>query len=154
MLIRLAQIQEADNIVSLLNETTLDLHHKGILQWTYPWNKEEIAQQIINSTVYVFLADEHIIGTFRIENTSSLFFRDSEIYYLSQIALSPASQGRNMGSAITEFACSYARTMNKALFLDCWAGNETLKAFYKRNGFEHIGDYPEEDYFISVFRFM
>jgi hypothetical protein len=43
--------------------------------------------------------------------------------------------------------------MNKTLYLDCWAGNEKLKEFYFNNGFEYVGDFPEEDYFISVFKF-
>lgn len=154
MQIRLAHLEDVDNIVALLNETTLDLHNKGIQQWTYPWNKDEIKQQVIDSTVYVSLAEGHIIGTFRIENTNRPLFIDAEIYYLSQIAVSPAFQGGTIGSAITAFACSFAKKMNKALYLDCWAGNEVLKAFYQRNGFEYIGDYPEENYFISVFRCM
>jgi hypothetical protein len=37
--------------------------------------------------------------------------------------------------------------------IDCWAENEKLKDFYSKNGFEYLGDFAEEDYLISIFKF-
>jgi hypothetical protein len=39
------------------------------------------------------------------------------------------------------------------LYLDCWAGNKKLRNFYSNAGFDFIGDFPEEDYMISVFKY-
>ncbi|MGV2941336.1 GNAT family N-acetyltransferase [Mesobacillus sp. LC4] len=64
----------------------------------------------------------------------------------------PEYQGKGYGSVITSWSCQYARQLVEELYLDCWAGNEKLKNFYSENGFEYVGDFPEEDYYISVFK--
>jgi RimJ/RimL family protein N-acetyltransferase len=37
------------------------------------------------------------------------------------------------------------------ILLDCWAGNEKLRAFYEKSGFKLLGEFPENDYEIAVF---
>ncbi|WP_454099323.1 GNAT family N-acetyltransferase [Metabacillus sp. SLBN-84] len=73
--------------------------------------------------------------------------------YLSQLAILPAHQGKGIALYITEFACSYAMSVKKKIYLDCWAGNEKLKNFYLKAGFDFQGDLPEGDYSISIFTF-
>ncbi|MFF2796389.1 GNAT family N-acetyltransferase [Lysinibacillus xylanilyticus] len=96
-----------------------------------------------------------IIGTFCINEIDNIneFPVELNSKYLSQIAILPEFQGRNFGSSITQFACSFVKGLRKTLYLDCWAGNEKLKEFYSRNGLEYIGDFPEEDYYISIFKY-
>ncbi len=38
------------------------------------------------------------------------------------------------------------------LYLDCWAGNKKLRNFYLESGFIYMGDYPEDDYYISIYK--
>ncbi|AVK86606.1 hypothetical protein C3943_25600 [Lysinibacillus sp. B2A1] len=95
------------------------------------------------------MLDKKIIGTFcisEIEKTNE-FSVEAKSKYLSQIAILPEFQGKNFGSSITQFACSFVKELKKTIYLDCWAGNEKLKEFYLRNGLEYIGDFPEEDYY-------
>nr|WP_283164714.1 GNAT family N-acetyltransferase [Lysinibacillus sp. Bpr_S20] len=138
-----------------MNEVTLNLQQKGIHQWEYPWDNIKIKNQIKNNFLYILIVAEEIIGTFCINDIENIneFSLDDKGKYLSQIAILSKFQGKNIGSAITKFACVFANGLDKTLYLDCWAGNEKLKQFYSRNGLEYIGDFPEENYFVSIFKY-
>lgn len=155
MEIRLSRVEDLKRIVYILNAVTLHLIQKGISQWDYPWEEDKIVNQIKNNFSYVLLANDEIIGAFCINEIDYIneLPVDVKSNYLSQIAILPEFQGKNFGSAIINFTCSFSKRLNKALYLDCWAGNEKLKYFYSRNGLEYIGDFPEEDYFTSIFQY-
>lgn len=155
MVIRLATLDDKGIVLDILNKVTLDLHGKGIQQWEYPWDADKLVSEIKKNYVYVLLKDENIIGTFCIKEIDELseFKIDSRSNYLSQIAILPYYQGNKLGSVITNFACAYVKEGSKTLYLDCWAGNQKLKDFYLNNGFTYEGDFPEDDYFISIFKF-
>lgn len=155
MKIRLATANDSQKVVNVLNKATLDLHKKGIYQWDYPWNGNNIINEITNNHMYVLLLDEEIVGTFCIKDIdclSKLTFQ-SKSFYLYQIAILPEYQGNSYGSELTSFVCSFAKERNETIYLDCWAGNKKLKKFYLNNGFVYLGDFPEADYFISIFKF-
>lgn len=155
MLIRKANGLDRHRVVEILNEATLDLHEKGVRQWSYPWKEEDISEDIENQYCYVLLIHKNIIGTFFISEINRLSGVDvpKGSFYLSKITLIPDYQGKQLGKEIVRFACNYTSVNKKELFLDCWAGNETLKAFYSNSGFKQLGDFPEKDYMISVFHF-
>lgn len=152
---RLAKLDDLQQLLYILNIATLDLQQKGIHQWDYPWDNNKIVNQIKNNFSYVLILDKKIIGTFCISeiDKTNEFSIEVKSKYLSQIAILPEFQGKNFGSSITQFACSFVKELKKTLYLDCWAGNEKLKEFYSRNGLEYIGDFPEEDYYISIFKY-
>jgi GNAT superfamily N-acetyltransferase len=152
--IRLAELNDKDSIVELLNKVTLHLHGKGVNQWTYPWNADEIKQDIENELVYVLVLEDLIIGTFSIKDTDDI---NTDLIehgnkYLYRIAILPEYQGKNRGLNIIRFSLDYSRNMGKSLYLDCWAGNEKLRSFYSSTGFDFMGNVQEEDYFVSVFK--
>jgi ribosomal protein S18 acetylase RimI-like enzyme len=153
--IRLARLEDLKRILYILNITTLDLKQKGIDQWDYPWDDKKITYQVMNNNSYVLLLNNEIVGTFCINEVTNIskLLVGPESKYLSQIAVIPEYQGRNLGNKVTDFACSLVRGLNKTLYLDCWAGNKKLKKIYLSNGFDFIGDFPEEDYFISIFKY-
>lgn len=153
--IRSAEIKDRGSIVCILNKVTLYLHENGINQWCYPWNYYEIEKDIKSGHVYVMTENDLIIGTFSmkdIDNLASLLIEHGS-KYLYRVALLPEHQGENLGIKVINYACEYAGSLEKALYLDCWAGNEKLRSFYRSAGFVFLGDFPEEDYFISVFKF-
>jgi len=133
----------------------MHLHNTGIKQWTYPWLSEDLEQDIVMGYTYVLSMNNNVIGTFTIRDVKTLSYlslkEPSKAF--CQIAILPEYQGKNLGSKITSYACSYARRLDQSLYLDCWAKNERLKAFYSNNSFEYIGDFPEEDYNISAFQY-
>ncbi|MFS1511598.1 GNAT family N-acetyltransferase [Chengkuizengella sp. SCS-71B] len=154
MYIRLAKLKDLQHVLNVLNKVTLALQKKGINQWEYPWDVDNIKSEIKNNYTYV-LIDTEIIGAFCIKEIDYLseLTLESNSKYLCKIAILPEYQGKNFGSKIIEYACSSANDVNKTMYLDCWAGNEKLKKFYLNHGFDYQGDFPEEDYFISIFKF-
>ena len=152
--IKIAKIDDTSLIVELLNCVTLNLHKKNINQWTYPWNINEIEDEINKKHIYIFTKELKIIGTFSLKDIDENFiFIKSSGIYLYRIAILPEYQGKNIGKEIINYACEYSKHLNKLLYLDCWAGNEKLRKFYTEVGFDFSGDFPEEDYMVSVFKY-
>ena len=155
MRIRLATLNDQQQVLDVLNKVTLDLHQKGINQWDYPWHANECSIDIEKNYAYVLLIEDKIVGTFFIKDIDCL--SDLKIYskskYLYQIAILPDYQRNKLGSVIMNFACNLATDVNKAIFLDCWSENDKLKKFYVINGFENQGDFPEDNYFITIYKY-
>jgi hypothetical protein len=95
MKIRLATSNDQQQVMNVLNKTTLGLQKKGIYQSDYPWDVNKFAREIKNNYTYVLSLDEEIVGTFCIKDIDSLseLTFDSKSYYLSQIAILPEYQG-------------------------------------------------------------
>lgn len=149
-----AQPHHMDVILGLLNEVTLDLHHKGIHQWKYPWVQSDIEPDVTQGNLCLAMIEEHIIGTFSLKAAANQNFpiTDNSLY-LYRIAISPALQGKKIGLEILAEVKKRSHALNKKVYLDCWAGNQKLRRFYLNAGFKYIGDFPEEDYTISVFKY-
>jgi GNAT superfamily N-acetyltransferase len=152
MEIRLAKQGDLKAILNVLNAAALTLHEKGISQWEYPWDEKELVDQM--EFLYVVTVDNQVIGIFGIKDIDCLneYLVEPSSNYLYQIAILPGYQGKGFGQGITFWAREYANGLGKPLYLDCWAGNQKLKRFYQENGFDYVGDFPEENYYISVFR--
>jgi GNAT superfamily N-acetyltransferase len=85
------------------------------------------------------------------------------IWYLHSLMLNPEFQGQGLGRVFLRQLLSIleletnARDKSKeevkgvSIVLDCWAGNDKLRAFYEAVGFKLLGLFPEEDYEIAVF---
>lgn len=153
-LIRLAESNDNGTIVELLNKVTLNLHEKGINQWVYPWNPDEIEFDIEKGLIYVLLSDDMIAGTFSIKDTDNMDtgLIEPDNKYLYRIAILPEFQGKNLGKEIVKFALNYSAKMDKSLYLDCWSGNRKLRDFYSGAGFNLCGIVPENDYTVCVFK--
>lgn len=139
----------------ILNDVTEDLVSKDIYQWDYPCDENTIKNDIDNEKVYMILVDSHPVGTFSIEKLSNLendFYRKVEGGYLYRVALLPRIQGVGYGKQILEYIKRECINNNYSLYLDCWSGSERLKRFYNKAGLKYIGDFPEKDYSISIFR--
>jgi ribosomal protein S18 acetylase RimI-like enzyme len=152
--IRLAEKVDISAIVDLLNKVTLNLHQKNINQWTYPWDFEEISIDLKN--IYLITLNNLIVGTFSLKDmniNAALHIIKSNNLYLYRIAILPECQGKNIGLKVINYACEISKDSKKILYLDCWAGNVNLKNFYFKAGFDFCGDFPEDDYMISVFKY-
>lgn len=154
--IRLAEKSDLGQVVEVLNKVTLTLHKKNIQQWRYPWNPEEIAEDIENGNMYVVVMEKNIIGSFSLRHMDTnlvIHVREPNNLYLYRIAILPEHQGKNIGNKITDYAIEISKKLGKNLYLDCWAGNVKLRAFYSKAGLTYCGDFPEEDYEISVYKY-
>ena len=74
-------------------------------------------------------------------------------WFLYGLIISPDFQGQGLGRVLLDGICrQQAFAAPAVLLLDCWAGNAKLRQFYLKAGFEFLGEFPEEDYEIAVFR--
>ncbi|WP_185806776.1 GNAT family N-acetyltransferase [Bacillus sp. HMF5848] len=153
MEIKAATVKNLLEVYQILNEAAHHLHNKGVQQWTEAFDKDVLAESIEQNYIYLLIDETTSIGTFSLTMINHLNSIDIQpnSYYFSKIALLPKWQGYGLGSLIISFAISQANMENKALYLDCWAGNKKLKDFYINQGFTYLGDFREDTYFISIF---
>ncbi len=154
--IQKAVFSDACALTELLNEATADLHRRGIRQWETPWDPEEIRREITGGRVWSAWGGGALAGTFSLRPLESAHWLPGDAkpggqWYLYRVALHPARQGKGEGRTLVRFASRLAEAAKKDLYLDCWAGNDTLRRFYTSAGFDTIGIFPEEDYKIAVF---
>ncbi len=151
-----AKPEDTPGLVGLLNAVTERLHQRAIHQWNDPWKADAIEADIVRNSVFLLWEPERIIGTYSFKTLESNPWRSknrSQSLYLYRIALHPDYQGKAIGKKLVFHALAMGRRQRMEVWLDCWAGNEKLKQFYRAAGFLHAGDFPEEDYRISVFYF-
>lgn len=144
-------------VKKILNDVTEDLVSKDIYQWNFTCDENTIKNDIANEKVYIILVEGHPVGTFSIEELCNLkndFYRKVEGRYLYRVALLPRIQGVGYGKQILEYIKEECINNNYSLYLDCWSGNERLKRFYNKSGLKYMGDFPENDYNISIFKVM
>ena len=156
MEIGIAATSELEGILEVLNAATKKLLDKKVEQWKYPWETVPIEADIREKLQYSVKSGNRTIAVFSVKDISCNPWEpegcDNQCY-LYRIAVHPDVQGTGVGEAIWAWVKAYAEHENKTVYLDCWAGNEKLKAFYSKAGFTHLGEFPEEDYQISVFRY-
>jgi GNAT superfamily N-acetyltransferase len=74
------------------------------------------------------------------------------IWFLSKLMIDPARQGNGLGYILLDgIRADVTRRGAGAIALDCWSGNETLRAFYARAGFKLHGVFPASGYEVAVF---
>lgn len=153
--IRPALAQESDAVLDILNRAKDKLLAKGIQQWTSPWKADTIRQSIESGEQFVAIQNGQAVAVFKLSSQSSNRLVEATQpgnLYLIQLAVDPGKQNQGIGKGVIEQILQFAAEHGKTLYLDCWAGNHKLKAFYRGCGLESLGDFPEEDYFITVFR--
>ncbi len=152
--IRQAETQDSGLIVDILNRATNKLLEKGVRQWSWPWQLETINQAIKAREQVLGIENGEIVAVFKLsdrsENPAVEEARPGNLY-LSQFAVDTLRQNQGVGKRVMQHVLSMAAKQNKTLYLDCWAGNTKLKTFYHACGMQSLGDFPENDYFITVF---
>ncbi|MER2171547.1 MAG: GNAT family N-acetyltransferase [Psychrobacillus psychrodurans] len=155
MNIKQAERNDLVSIINILDKTTLKLLRKGIEQWSYPWSSSIVEDEINQGLVFKMELDHELVGTFMIKSIHRLnsLLINPESLYVGRIAIISQYQGKNLGASIINFCRSFSKEHKKDMYLDCWAGNNKLKSFYMSCGLYYLGDFPEDDYHISIFQF-
>lgn len=152
-----AKEEQAGQIANLLNRAAKKLLQKNVPQWEATFQETEIAKEILLGHVWVasegkepqvvyFLRELQAVPWFEGKHNSNNF-------YMYSLAVDPDYQNKGLGVKVLNFVKQYAKDMGLTVYLDCYYKNEKLKNFYSENGFTMLGDYPEEEYFVSVFCF-
>ena len=90
---------------------------------------------------HLALADGRVVGYAKI-NPPWLPDAEPSALQLSQIYVSSDQHGAGVGKALLDWAIATARADGAtALLLTVWEENHRAAAFYRKNGFDHIGDY-------------
>lgn len=72
--------------------------------------------------------------------------------YLERLAVARPFAGRGLSQSVVAACADLARGHGLgALRLDCWAGNETLKALYRGQGFCAVAEVTSEGHLITLF---
>ncbi|ERJ12177.1 GNAT family N-acetyltransferase [Haloplasma contractile] len=149
--VRLATERDIEVVLKVLNKATTHLINKGINQWEYPWVASIIKADILEENVYVLEQNQCVIGTFSIKKVEKKYpIKDPNGNYLYRIALLPNLQGKSIGKVVINYVKKIA--LSNTIYLDCYYGNNKLRNFYMNCGLLYIGDYPEHDYYISVYK--
>jgi len=90
---------------------------------------------------HLALADGRVVGYAKV-NPPWLPDAEPGALQLSQIYVSSDQHGAGVGKALLDWAIATARAQGAtALLLTVWEENRRAAAFYRKNGFEHVGDY-------------
>jgi len=90
---------------------------------------------------HLALADGRVVGYAKV-NPPWLPDAEPGALQLSQIYVSSDQHGAGVGKALLDWAIATARAEGaSALLLTVWEENHRAAAFYRKNGFEHVGDY-------------
>ena len=149
--IRNATQNDIHTITDILNAATQKLLAKGVMQWEYPWDERAVESFI--SDFYIVFSEGNAVGCFGLKTYSGLVFTDDDSgLYFYHLAVHPDCSGKGLGKEICRWVTEYSESNGINIYLDCWAGNDKLRSFYTDAGYEYMGDFPEEDYFISAFK--
>jgi GNAT superfamily N-acetyltransferase len=148
---------DAETVSSILVEASNWLQGRGIDQWRPEWYPtDKVARMIQRHEVYLALAGDEFVGTFRIQWSDNVIWGSDSgsvgAAYVHGITVRRAWSGRGIGPRLLKWAEEDASRCGKSLLrLDCWAGNDRLRRYYLDNGFEFIGESQEHNWFVARF---
>jgi GNAT superfamily N-acetyltransferase len=166
--IRLAVLSDLSEIVELSVRVQSALTNSGSLQQIGPLTPSEVQNSIDGGHAYILSQKDQLIGSVLVDPLDGVFVNTFDIdyqswgldelprplWYLHALMIEPGRQGQGLGFGFLQAVVEMMREKGGSVILDCWAGNKKLKAFYEKVGFLHHGEFPEEDYLISVYRFQ
>jgi GNAT superfamily N-acetyltransferase len=141
--VRRAQLQDAAEVATLLDEATVWVGRRGFQQWPLPFPADELTAAIDRGEVYVAELDGEVVATVTLLWDDPTYWgeRPPDSAYVHKLAVRRACAGQRIGGAIVEWADATAAAADREfLRLDCLADNPRIRAYYEGLGFEHRGD--------------
>jgi GNAT superfamily N-acetyltransferase len=135
--IRPATAADLDDVLDVLNEAARWLASRGINQWPIDgFPRDLIAADLSRAQVYIARRDRRAVGTFTLQWSDEIFWPGAvgEAGYVHRIAVRRDSRGLGVELLKTAERATIAAG-RKLLRLDCYAGNDTLCAYYEQAGF-------------------
>ncbi|PPJ49837.1 hypothetical protein CBER1_03298 [Cercospora berteroae] len=161
-----AVTEDAQAVVDLSADVQNALTASGSLQQIGPLVLQDVKKAIATGHCYAIKNDARLVGcAFAKPMTPSVIAEEYEAQplnishhvhpwlYMHSIMLRPDLQGRGLGRVLVDGAvqCIELKHARGTIFLDCCAGNDKLKAFYKRGGFEFVQNLAQQDYEVALF---
>ena len=161
MHVRKATTSDAAWIVDLSRRVQDALTASGSLQQIGPLPGEVVMRVIQNGDAYILKDTRRRLGSVLVEPIARFSTSPAKewgfdrlpqpIWYLHALMLEPEEQGKGYGLPFLEGIKQQVVTTQGTIVLDCWAGNDKLRDFYRRAGFSFHGTFREKDYDVAVF---
>jgi DNA-binding GntR family transcriptional regulator/GNAT superfamily N-acetyltransferase len=142
--IRPAVEDDLSTVTELWQHAATWLNHRGIDQWQYPPRLERIKQNIAAGECWIVEDDDVAIATITVDEQADADFWTPEeaaepALYLHRMAIRRDASGRELGSAMLDWASKRAADESKQwLRLDAWRENGGLQDYYSNRGFTHV----------------
>lgn len=163
--IRRATADDAAWVVDLSARVQNSLTAAGSLQEIGPLPLSMVEVSIRGGYSYLLEIEELRVGSVFVEPLDPSYPRTQTIryvswgvgnlpgplFYLQSLMVEPAEQGKGLGLVFLDRIRRLMKEQGGTVVLDCWAGNPKLRNFYQEAGFIHYGNFPENDYEISVY---
>jgi GNAT superfamily N-acetyltransferase len=145
-----------DDFILLLEQTGKWLWKKGIKQWepgTLQKGRGKLERYVKEGCLILAKRDGKLAGGCILSTVNPCWPKESEeAMYLNSLAVARFAAGEGLGTKIIEGCAEAVRRRGKRYIrLDCWDGNDFLKAYYQREGFKMLEAVPEDDYWVRLF---
>jgi ribosomal protein S18 acetylase RimI-like enzyme len=152
-----ADVEGLAAFVTIHEEAAAWLWERGIRQWRPGEFTAQALYRILECGGEVYLArrDGAAAGGFTLqwEDAEAWGQQPPNAGYLHALCVRRADAGTGLGAALLDYAGQRVAEAGRAwLRLDCWAGNDALRAYYEGLGFQPRGVTTEEDsYEVALF---
>ena len=139
---RVAQADQADDVLDTLNEAAAWLHERGVEQWPLRFERSWVEGAIRRGETWLVDVDGRVSGTVTVDFADPVWSDvGGNAAYVHRMAVSRRERG--LGAVILAWMEDFARQRGcDALRLDCVASNQRLRAYYEAAGFAYRGDVP------------
>ena len=142
------QMEDLPVIVRLFEESVAYQERHGYPTWKN-YDKNAIVRDIENRNQYKAINDAGMGIVFSVNYTDKIIWRhmdDGLSIYLHRIVVNPAFKGQKLFGLVLDWVKDHVKQKNlKNIRMDTWADNPNIIEYYKRFGFEVIGNYTTPD---------
>jgi hypothetical protein len=135
-----ATADQADDVLSVLDEAAAWLRRRGIAQWPARFERSWVEDAILRGETWLVDVNGTIAATVTVDWSDAAWSDvGGSAAYIHRMAV--RRQARGLGAAILAWAANIATQRDRdVLRLDCVADNHQLRAYYEGAGFRHRDD--------------
>ncbi len=142
---RLANENEIDDVLYLIQQRIKWMDEVGIEQWNKTnyldcYTKTYFKDCVARHELYIMFdyTDTRIVGAVVLLSHDKRWIDDTDVFYIHNLVTTVGENG--LGEILLKNCENVAKQKNKQrLRLDCQAENVKLNSFYKKLGFDYIG---------------
>ena len=130
-------------VTDLLAEAVQWLAERGIDQWPSPYPERIVRASIDRGQTYVASVAGDPVATLSIYWEDPVYWdaRPPDAGYLHRLVVARRAAGEGLGERLIDWAGAHVATQGRRyLRLDCGAENASIRAYYERLNFQHLGD--------------
>ena len=142
MRVELATLEDLPAVRSVYADARDIQRRQGAILWP-EFSDAAIAAEIEAARLLRVVDHDSLVGVFSVAYDDAAIWGDLECgehIYLHRIARASSYPGRGLLDAVLSWARAHCRSLGRSgLRMDTWASNESLVAFYERQGFRVVG---------------